>query len=103
MHNTALLTLATLDGNLCCAQVFDNPARMTEVKAQRLKESMKGEFGAVFELCQCVSSSSRMIVVGVVVTMLMIVIIATVLGLGISWSHIKKKITGQFDTDDVGE
>lgn len=32
-----------------------------------------------------------------------IVVISIALGLGISWSHIKKKITGQFDTDDVGE
>jgi hypothetical protein len=39
---------------LLLSQVFDNPARMTEVKAQRLKESMKGEFGSVFELCQYV-------------------------------------------------
>ncbi|WP_223788429.1 DUF6524 family protein [Marinicella meishanensis] len=34
---------------------------------------------------------------------LLIVMISILLGLGISWSHIKKRITGQFDTDDVGE
>ena len=34
---------------------------------------------------------------------LLIVLISILLGLGISWSHIKKRITGQFDTDDVGE
>ena len=34
---------------------------------------------------------------------IMIFIISVVLGLGISWSHIKKRITGQFDTDDIGE
>lgn len=34
---------------------------------------------------------------------IMIIVISVILGLGISWSHIKKKITGQFDTDDVGE
>lgn len=34
---------------------------------------------------------------------LLIVLISVLLGLGISWSHIKKRITGQFDTDDVGE
>jgi hypothetical protein len=33
----------------------------------------------------------------------LIAVISILLGLGISWSHIKKKITGQFDTDDVGE
>ena len=33
----------------------------------------------------------------------MIVIIGTVMGIGISWSHWRKKISGQFDTDDVSE
>ncbi len=33
----------------------------------------------------------------------MIFIVSVVLGLGISWSHIKKRITGQFDTDDIGD
>lgn len=33
----------------------------------------------------------------------MIFVLSVVLGLGVSWSHIKKKITGQFDTDDIGE
>ncbi|HFC29914.1 MAG TPA: hypothetical protein ENJ44_02600 [Oceanospirillales bacterium] len=30
-----------------------------------------------------------------------ILIIGTILGIGISWSHIRRKLTGQFDTDDV--
>ncbi len=29
------------------------------------------------------------------------IIIGSVLGIGISWSHIRRKLTGQFDTDDV--
>ncbi len=32
-----------------------------------------------------------------------IMVIGFVMGLGISWSHFKKRLTGQFDTDDVGE
>jgi len=38
-----------------------------------------------------------------VMSWVMILTISTLLGLGISWSHLKKRITGQFDTDDVGE
>ncbi len=38
-----------------------------------------------------------------VMSWVMIFTISTLLGLGISWSHLKKRITGQFDTDDVGE
>lgn len=38
-----------------------------------------------------------------ILSWVMIVIISVVLGMGISWSHIKKKITGQFDTDELGE
>ncbi len=34
---------------------------------------------------------------------ILILMLSIILGLGISWSHIKKRITGQFDTDDVGE
>jgi len=34
---------------------------------------------------------------------LSVVMISVLLGLGISWSHIKKRITGQFDTEDVGD
>lgn len=40
-------------------QVFENPERMTEAKATRLKESMKEEFGSVFELCQYVLTESE--------------------------------------------
>lgn len=36
-----------------------------------------------------------------VLTWIILVIIGTILGLGISWSHIRRKLTGQFDTDDV--
>lgn len=36
-----------------------------------------------------------------ILSWVMIFIISTVLGVGISWSHFKKRITGQFDTDDV--
>jgi len=36
-----------------------------------------------------------------ILTWIMIFMISTVLGIGISWSHVKKRITGQFDTDDV--
>ena len=38
-----------------------------------------------------------------ILSWVMIVVLGTVMGLGISWSHIKKRLTGQFDTDDVGE
>jgi len=34
---------------------------------------------------------------------IMIAILSVVLGLGISWSHVKRKITGQLDTDELGE
>jgi Cu/Ag efflux pump CusA len=34
-------------------------------------------------------------------TWISLLIVATILGVGISWSHIRKKLTGQFDTDDV--
>ncbi len=36
-----------------------------------------------------------------ILSWIMIFMISTVLGIGISWSHVKKRITGQFDTDDV--
>lgn len=36
-----------------------------------------------------------------ILTWIALVIIGTILGLGISWSHIRRKLTGQFDTDDV--
>jgi len=38
-----------------------------------------------------------------ILSWIMIVVISVVLGLGISWSHVKKRITGQFDTDDIGD
>lgn len=36
-------------------------------------------------------------------TWILLVVIGTILGIGISWSHVRKKLTGQFDTDDVEE
>lgn len=34
-------------------------------------------------------------------TWILLIVIGTIQGIGISWSHIRKKLTGQFDTDDV--
>ena len=36
-------------------------------------------------------------------TWILLIVIGTILGIGVSWSHIRKKLTGQFDTDDVEE
>lgn len=33
----------------------------------------------------------------------MIFVVGTVMGVGISWSHFRRKISGQFDADDIGE
>jgi len=38
-----------------------------------------------------------------VLTWIILFVIGTILGIGISWSHVRKKLTGQFDTDDVEE
>lgn len=38
-----------------------------------------------------------------VLTWVLLFVIGTILGIGISWSHIRRKLTGQFDTDDVEE
>jgi hypothetical protein len=38
-----------------------------------------------------------------VLTWVLLLVIGTILGIGISWSHIRRKLTGQFDTDDVEE
>jgi len=32
-----------------------------------------------------------------------LVVVATIMALGLSWSHIRRQISGQFDTDDVDE
>ena len=32
---------------------------------------------------------------------ILLVITGLIMGIGISWSHVRKKLTGQFDTDDV--
>lgn len=32
---------------------------------------------------------------------LLLGVVGTILGIGVSWSHIRRKLTGQLDTDDV--
>ena len=32
---------------------------------------------------------------------IVLVIVGTILGIGVSWSHIRRKLTGQLDTDDI--
>mmetsp|Transcript_26954 Transcript_26954/g.80810 ORF Transcript_26954/g.80810 Transcript_26954/m.80810 type:complete len:741 (-) Transcript_26954:1129-3351(-) len=51
-NNMRILTLLS-------DEVFENPERMTEAKATRLKESMAEEFGKVFELCLFVLTESE--------------------------------------------
>ena len=34
-------------------------------------------------------------------TWVLLIVVGTILGIGISWSHIRRKLTGQFDTDDI--
>lgn len=36
-----------------------------------------------------------------VVASLILVIISCILGVGISWSHIRRRLTGQYDTDEI--
>jgi hypothetical protein len=36
-------------------------------------------------------------------TWLVLVIVATVLAIGMSWSHIRRRMSGQYDVDDVDE
>lgn len=38
-----------------------------------------------------------------IVAWLGIFILSLIMGLGMSWSHIKKRLSGQFDTDDIGD
>ena len=38
-----------------------------------------------------------------IMTYVILVILATILALGISWSHIRRRMTGQADIDDVDE
>ncbi len=40
---------------------------------------------------------------GSVLTWVALVIVATVLAVGMSWSHVRRRITGQIDGDDVGD
>jgi small-conductance mechanosensitive channel len=35
------------------------------------------------------------------ITWIALVVVGTILGIGISWSHIRRKLTGQLDTDDL--
>jgi uncharacterized membrane protein (GlpM family) len=38
-----------------------------------------------------------------IMTYVILVVLATVLAVGISWSHIRRRVTGQADIDDVDE
>ena len=38
-----------------------------------------------------------------VLTYIILFVMATILAIGVSWSHIRRRITGQSDTDDVDE
>ena len=38
-----------------------------------------------------------------IMTYILLVILATILAVGISWSHIRRRVTGQADIDDVDE
>ena len=35
------------------------------------------------------------------ITWIALIVVGTILGIGISWSHIRRKLTGQLDTDDL--
>ncbi len=37
------------------------------------------------------------------ITWILLVVFATILAIGISWSHVRRRITGQADIDDVDE
>jgi hypothetical protein len=38
-----------------------------------------------------------------VVAWVVLVILATILAIGISWSHVRRRVSGQADVDDVDE
>ena len=38
-----------------------------------------------------------------VMTYIVLVLIATVMAVGISWSHVRRRVSGQADMDDVDE
>lgn len=38
---------------------------------------------------------------GTVMTWIVLFVVATVMAIGISWSHVRRQVTGQLDTDDV--
>ncbi len=38
-----------------------------------------------------------------VLTYLVLVIIASIMAIGISWSHVRRRVSGQLDTDEVDE
>ncbi len=36
-------------------------------------------------------------------TYIVLVVMATVLAIGVSWSHVRRRVTGQADIDDIDE
>jgi len=40
---------------------------------------------------------------GAIVSWVAILVVATLMGIGISWSHIRRRLTGQIDADDVSD
>ena len=40
---------------------------------------------------------------GNVVGWIAIVILSFIMGIGMSWSHVQRKVSGQLDTDDIGD
>ena len=40
---------------------------------------------------------------GTVVGWIVIVIVSLIMGIGMSWSHVQRKVSGQLDTDDVDD
>ena len=36
-------------------------------------------------------------------TWIVLVVVATILAIGMSWSHIRRQMSGQYDVDDVDE
>ena len=38
-----------------------------------------------------------------VVTYVVLIVVATIMAVGISWSHVRRRVSGQLDTDEVDE
>lgn len=58
-------------------------------------------FGAVIWILvdqQLLSPTNRDVIIW-----LILLLIATILGIGVSWSHVRRRISGQADVDDVEE